>query len=50
MKGLDFLAAAYTAIWLIIFVYLLSLARRASRLERELDELHRSDHSSNRRV
>ena len=39
MTGLDFLAAAYAAIWIVIFLYLLSLGRRAGRLERELEDL-----------
>ena len=42
MKGLYYLAAAYTAIWIALFVYLLSIGRRASRLERELEEMRRS--------
>jgi CcmD family protein len=41
MKGLNYLAAAYTAIWIAIFVYVLSIGRRASRLEREIEDLRR---------
>ena len=41
MIGLHFLAAAYAAIWVILFVYMLSLGRRARRLERELEDLRR---------
>jgi CcmD family protein len=41
MKGLYYLCAAYTAVWIAIFGYLLSIGRRARRLERELDELKR---------
>jgi CcmD family protein len=41
MKGLGYLAAAYTAIWIALFVYLLSIGRRARRLEREVEELRR---------
>jgi CcmD family protein len=41
MIGLNFLAAAYAAIWIILFVYMLSLGRRAKRLERELEDLQR---------
>jgi len=48
MNGLNFLAAAYSAIWLIIFVYLMSLWRRSARLERELDELRRGEQPSKR--
>lgn len=43
MIGLNFLAAAYAAIWVILFVYMLSLGRRASRLERELEDLRRRE-------
>lgn len=39
MIGLGYLAAAYTAVWIGLFLYLLSIGRRASRMERELDEL-----------
>ncbi len=42
MKGLQFLAAAYTAIWIGIFLYVFSIGRRARRLERELDDLLRA--------
>jgi CcmD family protein len=41
MKGLSYLAAAYTAIWIALFLYLLSIGRRARRLEREVEELGR---------
>jgi CcmD family protein len=41
MKGLYYLAAAYTAVWIAIFAYLLSIGRRTSRLEREIEELRR---------
>lgn len=41
MKGLYYLTAAYTAVWITIFAYLLSIGRRTSRLERELDELRK---------
>jgi len=42
VKGLNYLFAAYTAVWLAIFVYLLSIGRKARRLERELEEIRRS--------
>ena len=41
MNGLYFLAAAYTAIWLLLFGYVFTLSRRAGRLERELEGLRR---------
>lgn len=39
MKGLYYLAAAYTGVWLGLFLYLLALGRRASRLEQDLASL-----------
>ena len=39
MKGLNFLAAAYTGVWIGLFVYLLALGRRARRLETDLNSL-----------
>jgi CcmD family protein len=41
MKGLNYLFAAYTAVWIALFVYLLAIGRRARRLEREIEELRR---------
>jgi CcmD family protein len=41
MKGLNYLFAAYTAVWLALFAYLLAIGRRARRLEREVEELRR---------
>lgn len=41
MKGLNFLAAAYTGIWVGFFFYLLALGRRARRLEQEVRALRR---------
>lgn len=43
MKGLYYLAAAYTGVWLGLFFYLLALGRRASRLERDLAALPDDD-------
>ena len=39
MENLDFLFAAYTAVWVMLFVYLHLLARRNRALEREIEEL-----------
>jgi len=44
VKGLNYLFAAYTAVWLAIFFYLLSIGRKARRLERELEEMRRPRH------
>jgi CcmD family protein len=41
MKGLYYLCAAYTAVWIAIFGYVLSIGRRTRQLERELEELKR---------
>lgn len=41
MKNLNFLFAAYSAVWLLLFLYLVSLARRNRSLQEELDELRR---------
>jgi CcmD family protein len=39
MKNLDFLFAAYTAIWVLLFLYVSTISRRNRSLERELEEL-----------
>lgn len=41
MTNLPYLFAAYAAIWIGIFVYVLRLARRSRELEEELRELKR---------
>lgn len=41
MKGLNFLAAAYTGVWVGLFFYLLALGRRARRLEEEVRSIRR---------
>lgn len=41
MKGLYYLCAAYTAVWVAIFAYVLSVGRRTGKLERELEELRK---------
>ena len=38
---MNFLYAAYAATWAIHIVYLLTLARRYSRLKKEVDELNK---------
>ncbi|MDG2308302.1 MAG: CcmD family protein [Candidatus Binatia bacterium] len=43
MKGLNYLAAAYTGVWIGFFIYLMSLGRRARGLEHEVRAL-RQDH------
>ena len=39
MENLNFLFAAYTAIWVLLFLYLSVLARRNRSLEKEIEEL-----------
>jgi len=38
---MGYLFAAYTAIWIALFVYLLRLSRRSRELEEEIRELRR---------
>lgn len=35
----NFLFAAYTAVWVLLFLYILMVARRNRALQKELDEL-----------
>lgn len=39
VDNLNFLFAAYTAVWVFLFLYVLTLARRNRTLEKEIDEL-----------
>jgi len=39
MTNLSFLFAAYTAIWVLLFLYVANIARRNRALQREIDEL-----------
>jgi len=39
MENLSFLFAAYAAVWVLLFVYVVVLARRNRALEREIEEL-----------
>lgn len=39
MDNLGFLFAAYTAVWLVLFAYVLVLARRNRALEKEIEDL-----------
>ena len=41
MTNLPYLFAAYAAVWIGLFVYLLRLERRSRELEEELRELRR---------
>jgi len=41
VRGLRFLTAAYTAVWVILAAYLVLLSMRQRRLERTLDRLKR---------
>jgi CcmD family protein len=39
MKGLYYLTAAYSIIWIGLYLYLVGLGRRATRLEQEIELL-----------
>ena len=39
MANLSFLFAAYTAIWVLLFLYVANISRRNRALQREIDEL-----------
>ncbi len=39
MSNLGFLFAAYTAVWVLLFLYVLVLARRNRALEKEIEDL-----------
>ncbi|HEX7407587.1 MAG TPA: CcmD family protein [Candidatus Binatia bacterium] len=39
MTNLNFLFAAYTAIWVLLFVYVFLLSRRNRTVQKEIDEL-----------
>lgn len=41
MDHLEYLFAAYTIVWLALFLYLLHLDRRSRRAEQDLEELRR---------
>ena len=41
MTNLSYLFAAYTAVWVALFVYVLRLGRRSQELEEEIRELRR---------
>ncbi len=38
-RNLNFLFAAYTAVWVLLFIYVLMLSRRNKTLQKEIDEL-----------
>jgi CcmD family protein len=39
MANLNFLFAAYTAVWVLLFFYILALSRRNRFLQKEIEEL-----------
>jgi CcmD family protein len=39
MTNLNFLFAAYTAVWVLLFLYILTLGRRNRSLGKEIEEL-----------
>ncbi len=38
-RNLNFLFAAYSAVWVLLFIYVLMLSRRNKTLQKEIDEL-----------
>ncbi len=42
MENLGYLFAAYTAIWAVVFVYILFMQRKQRRLQRQIDMLQDS--------
>jgi len=42
MEHFPYLFAAYTIVWIVIFLYVLSIDRRARKAEKELEALKRS--------
>ena len=42
MEHFPYLFAAYTIVWIVIFLYVLSIDRRARKAERSLEELRSS--------
>jgi CcmD family protein len=41
MDHFPYLFAAYTVVWIVLFLYVLSLDRRSRRAEKELEDLKR---------
>jgi CcmD family protein len=41
MDHFPYLFAAYTTVWVVLFLYVVSLDRRARRAEKDLEELKR---------
>lgn len=39
MANLNYLFAAYTAVWVLLFLYVMVLSRRNRALEKEIEEL-----------
>lgn len=39
MQNLEFLFAAYTVVWVLLFAYMFSIARRQKSLEKEIQQL-----------
>jgi CcmD family protein len=39
MANLDFLFAAYSAVWILLFCFILMVSRRNRALEKEIEEL-----------
>lgn len=44
MDNLDFLFAAYTIVWVLLFGYMFSIARRQKNLEKEIEQMQATKH------
>ncbi len=49
MERFPYLFAAYTVVWVVLFVYVWSLDRRARRAERDLAEIRKALERDSRR-
>ncbi|MFC2070088.1 CcmD family protein [Chloroflexota bacterium] len=49
MENLSYLFAAYTVIWVVIFLYILFIQRKQRRLQRQIDALQESIDRNNQR-
>ncbi len=48
VRNLSYLFFAFSVVWLLIFGYILTLARRANRLRDQVEELKREQESRNK--
>ena len=46
MENLEYLLAAYTVIWAVVFGYILFMQRKQRRLQQQIDSLNKSVYES----